>query len=82
MKSFLDPENKRGPLSGPLAAHIGNYLAQLESQGYKRPTLYPDGLLLADLDAWMKREGLNVQKLCESVLDRFLIPIARSFYAS
>lgn len=72
MKSLLDLENKRGPLSGPLAAHVGGYLAQLESQGYKRPTLYPDALLLADLDAWMKCEGLIVEKLCESVLERFL----------
>lgn len=72
MKSLLDLENKRGPLSGPLAAHVGNYLAQLDSQGYKRPTLYPDALLLADLDAWMKCEGLIVEKLCESVLERFL----------
>ena len=41
--------------------------------GYKRPTLYPDALLFADLDRWMKRVGVEVKDLSEQVLERFLI---------
>jgi site-specific recombinase XerD len=73
MKSLLDPKSNRGLFSGPLSAHVGAYLAQLESQGYKRPTLYPDALLLADLDAWMKRDGRLVKDLSQPLLDRFLV---------
>jgi integrase/recombinase XerD len=72
MKSQLHPENNRSLFSGPLAEHIGTYLARLRGEGYKRPTLYPDALLLADLDAWMNRGGLAVADITAGMLNRFL----------
>jgi site-specific recombinase XerD len=73
MKSSLDPEDNPGLFSGPLRDHVGTYTALLAAQGYKRPTLYPDTLLLADLDEWMRRSGWCAEALDEAVLERFLI---------
>ena len=72
MKSLLDPENNPGLYSGPLRTYIGAYTALLTAQGYKRPTLYPDTLLFADLDVWMRRTSLTVEALDEPTLERFL----------
>ena len=72
MKSLLDPENNPGLFSGPLRTYVGAYTAMLSAQGYKRPTLYPDTLLFADLDEWMRRAGLRVEALEERTLERFL----------
>jgi integrase/recombinase XerD len=72
MKSLLDPENNPGLFSGPLRTYIGAYTALLSAQGYKRPTLYPDTLLFADLDVWMRRASLTAEALDEPTLERFL----------
>jgi site-specific recombinase XerD len=72
MKTLLDSKNNPAQLSGALGSYVSTYLARLASQGYKRPTLYPDALLFTDLDRWMKRAGLQVQDLSERVLERFL----------
>ena len=72
MKSLLDPENNPGLFSGPLRTYMGAYTALLSAQGYKRPTLYPDTLLFAALDEWMRRAGLLVETLDEQTLARFL----------
>jgi hypothetical protein len=72
MKSLFDQKDNPGLLSGPLRPYVGIYEASLKDQGYKRPTLYPDLLLFADLDGWMKREGLEVKKLNERELGKFL----------
>lgn len=72
MKTSFDPAKNRGLCFGPLHAHAGAYLALLEQRGYKRPTIYPDTLLIADLDAWMKRHGQKVGDLREAVVERFL----------
>jgi site-specific recombinase XerD len=73
MKSSLDPKNNPGLFSGPLRVHVGTYTTLLTAQGYKRPTLYPDTLLFADLDKWMRRTGRRAEALDEAVLERFLI---------
>jgi integrase/recombinase XerD len=78
MKSSLDPENNPDLFSGPLHVHVGTYTALLAAQGYKRPTLYPDTLLLADLDEWMRRAGWRAADLDEGVLARFLVYHMRS----
>ena len=75
MRSLPDAQNDSGLCGGPLGSHLSAYLMRLASEGYKRPTLYPDALLLADLDRWMKRSGLEVKDLSECVLERFLEPI-------
>lgn len=72
MKSLLDPKNNPGLFSGPLGQHVGAYVEQLKRQGYKRPTIYPDSLLLADLDAWMKRRKAPASGVSASLLERFL----------
>ena len=72
MKSLLDPENNPGLFSGPLRKYVGAYTDLLSAQGYKRPTLYPDTLLFASLDEWMRRTGLLVETLDEQTLERFL----------
>jgi site-specific recombinase XerD len=64
--------NRSGPDCGPLHPHISTYLKRLETQGYKRPTLRPDALLLADLDGWLARKGYRVSDLDEGLLERFL----------
>ena len=72
MKSLLDPENNPGLFSGPLRTYVGAYTDLLSAQGYKRPTLYPDALLFADLDMWMQRANLRADALDERTLERFL----------
>lgn len=72
MKPIPDPQNSAALCRGPLGPHVSAYLVRLASQGYKRPTLYPDALLFADLDRWLKRAGLEVKDLSECVLERFL----------
>jgi site-specific recombinase XerD len=73
MKSSTpDSEKYRGLFTGPLCMHAVSYLALLERRGYKRPTVHPDALLIADLDQWMSKERQVVSKLTENVLERFM----------
>jgi site-specific recombinase XerD len=64
--------NDRSPLCGPLHTPIDAYLKLLEERGYKRSTIRPDSLLLADLDDWLARKSHRLIDLNETILERFL----------
>jgi site-specific recombinase XerD len=72
MKSLFHLENYRGLFRGPLQGHIDAYVALLRERGYKRYTVWPDILTIADLDAWMGREGGKVHDLNEHMVTRFM----------
>ncbi len=63
----------RSIVRGPLVPYAGGFAAQLLGQGYTRTSAEQHICFIAHLDRWLMAEGLGVQDLSVSVIDRYLI---------
>ncbi len=64
MKSFV---------RGPLAPHVAGLAAELLEQGYTQSSAEQHMCFVAHLDRWLMAEGLGVQDLSRSMIQRYLV---------
>ena len=63
----------RSIVRGPLAPFVAGFAAELLGQGYTQNSVEQHVCFIAHLDRWLWAEGLGVQDLSESVIERYLI---------
>ncbi len=56
---------------GPLAPHIDAFAVCLSEQGFKRPSIAPQILLISKLSRWMKSQAVGLDLLADEQVDRF-----------
>ena len=57
---------------GPIGSFSNGYAHELARQGYARRTICTQMRLLADLDGWLRKNGLNAGNLKQDKVDLFL----------
>lgn len=62
----------RSVVRGPLEPHIVGFAEQLLRQGYTRSSAAQHVCFLAHLDRWLSGEGLGLDGLSGSVIERYL----------
>ncbi len=63
----------RSIVRGPLAPYVTGFAAELLGQGYTRTSADQHVCFIAHLDRWLLAEGLGVQELSESTIERYLL---------
>jgi hypothetical protein len=63
----------RSIVCGPVAPYVARFAAELLGQGYTRTSAEQHVCFIAHLDRWLLAEGLGVQDLGESTIERYLI---------
>lgn len=63
----------RSIVQGPLAPYVTGFGAELLGQGYTRTSAEQHVCFIAHLDRWLLAEGLGVQDLSETTVERYLI---------
>lgn len=66
-------EVMRSIVRGPLASYVAGFAAELLEQGYTRSSAEQHVCFIAHLDRWLLAEGLGVEDLSESAVERYLI---------
>lgn len=62
----------RSIVRGPLEPHVAGFAVELERQGYARGSAEQQVCFIAHLDRWMLSEGVGLDGLTKSVLQRYL----------
>jgi integrase/recombinase XerD len=63
----------RSIVRGPLAPYVAGFAAELLGRGYTRTSAEQHVCFIAHLDRWLLAEGLGVEDLCESTIERYLL---------
>jgi integrase/recombinase XerD len=63
----------RSVVVGPLEAHVVGFAEGLLRQGYTRSSAEQHICFIAHLDRWMQAEGVGVEGLSGSVIERYLV---------
>jgi integrase len=67
---------RRGTL-GALGDHIDSYAELLRQQHYSQTSAYKQLLVISRFSQWLQRHGIQVHKVDENTLQKFLRPIPR-----
>jgi integrase/recombinase XerD len=63
----------RSIVRGPLAPYVAGFAEELLQQGYRRSSAEQHICFIAHLDRWLLAEGLGVEDLRESTIERYLL---------
>lgn len=66
---------------GPLEPHVAGFAAQLLARGYSRTSAAQHVCFIAHLDRWMSAEGVGLDGLSGSVIERYLAARRAAGYA-
>ena len=62
---------------GELGDHIDSYAALLSQQNYAESSAYKQLLVISRFSQWLQRRGIEVGRVDENTLQKFLRPIPR-----
>jgi site-specific recombinase XerD len=63
----------RSIVRGPLAPYVAGFAGELLGQGYTLTSAEQHVCFIAHLDRWLLAEGLGVEDLCGSTIERYLL---------
>ncbi len=71
-KPFVVLDSIAGARIGPLADHLNAYLSLLRGQGYAPGSARIHVQVIARFSQWLRRKGIEVHDLDQSIVERFL----------